>query len=135
MIFHSLSVLKRYVEKASSKALTEVGKEVEKTLKETIQNEVYNSYSPTTYVRTNKLIDNIVIERNGNNVQVVLKNGGWYSVITGEPFYALWGLESGSTWGRGSTNVVDAVNEKCSSLIPQTYYKAMRGNGIPIVRG
>lgn len=69
-------------------------------------------------------------------------NGSWYSVITGNHFYAPYGLEGGYTWGEGhtprnpvykpATTLEETSKEKIEQEAPSEYKKYMRSKGFKV---
>lgn len=132
--FKSLNDLMRYVNKATSDSMPEVGKELEEVFKEAIDKEVYKAYSPEIYERTGQLKDMVETTRIGNeNVEVsITHTGDHISYIKGTRFYVPYGLEGGHTWGRGATNIEGEAMDIAKDKIPEKYKSEMRNKGIPI---
>lgn len=73
------------------------------------------------------------VSASSSMMEVELKdNGGWFSVITGEHFFSIDGLEGGTTWGRGKSSIMNNWNDWCSSNLDRIYLASMRGQGVPI---
>lgn len=134
MEFSSLEELVNYVERMNTIAMYGVGEEMKNIMKEETQKQVYDAYSPEQYVRTKDLMNSIDVVAKGNDfVETEFQdNGEWYSVKDGQPFHAIKGLESGSTWGRGSTNLMDVSENRIEAEIPREYKQIMNGLGVPM---
>jgi hypothetical protein len=89
------------------------------------------------YSRTGDLLNTpqiIQADSSGMTTEFV-DNGGWYSLVgrtAGQHFFALEGLEAGTSWGRGATNIYSFSAVKCYSNIPDKYKKCLISFGIPI---
>ena len=138
MEFNSLDELVAYVKKCQEKAMLEMGEEMVDIFNEEIADQVYNAYSPSVYERHDWLRDSAEIEGSGADFITTGLNmyaGSWTSLYgnnAGEYFYPMYGLESGTTWGRGSTNIMESVFDKCQDKIPKVYKQAMSRMGVPI---
>lgn len=136
--FGSLDEMVAYIKKCQEEALLEVGKEMVDIFNEEIETQVYDDYSPSVYKRNNWLRDSAEIEENSKDFIVAGLNmyaGGWTSLYgsnKGQYFYPMYGLESGSTWGRGGTNIMSTVEQRCESEVPKVFKKAMSSMGVPI---
>lgn len=135
MVFDSMGELKAYVlgvmddcAKLSAERMLEI-------MEQEIE-DAYNSYSPNIYVRTGDLKNTPQImsaNRTGMHTEFV-DNGGWYSLVgktAGQHFFALEGLEGGTTWGRDATHIHPFATVKCYSEIPNFYKECMNKFGIP----
>lgn len=142
MKFSSLEEMISYIEKAQSSVIMDLGEDMKDIMKEEIQKQVYNSYSPKDYGRTGQLLDSPQIKYVNNNYICVefMMMGDWKSNAYGmssyrgggSPFFPMYGLESGSTWSRDETDIVEESFEKIKDEIPKCYKQAMSRMGIPI---
>lgn len=149
MIFNSLNELKEYVEKAHKSVVKDLGEKKKEILQKEVKEQVQSAYSPVLYDRTNQILDNVVYEINGNTVKLILKQGSWTSVITGESVYALAVLEEGWSWGsntgiykessnhimrerRPQTHIVEKTISEVKKELPKCYKEAMRKRGVPV---
>lgn len=136
MVFDSLSELKAYVERAMESSAKKSADEMLEIMREEIL-DAYGSYSPKVYERTGDLENTpqiIVADKNGMTTEFI-DNGGWYSLVgrtAGQPFFALEGLEAGTSWGRGATNIYELSKTRCYAMIPDYYIRCMKALGIPI---
>jgi hypothetical protein len=136
MIFDSLAELESYVRGVMDKCAGICAEEMLEIMREEIEN-AYNSYSPSMYSRTGDLLNTpqiIQADSSGMTTEFV-DNGGWYSLVgrtAGQHFFALEGLEAGTSWGRGATNIYSFSAVKCYSNIPDKYKKCLISFGIPI---
>lgn len=133
----ALNSILNKIENSSARALQQSGEYVEQEFSEMIQKQVYGSYSPRVYSRTGALGESPrMVSLSKHHATIIFRDlGNWSSVITGEPFFALLGLESGSTWGRNATNIGQEISsDRFKRGIGDEYYEAMLAQGIPIVR-
>lgn len=136
MVFDSLSDLKKYVENAMEISAKKSADEMLEIMREEIR-DAYGSYSPSVYDRTGELENTpqlISADNHGMEVEFA-DNGGWYSLVgrtAGQHFFALVGLESGTSWGRGATNIYEGSKQRCYAMIPDYYIRCMKALGIPI---
>jgi len=135
--FKSLNDLMRYVNKATSDSMPEVGKELEEIMKEEIQTQVYDAYDPSTYERTKQLLNSVETTNVSNNsVEVSWRDNGDWTSYAGKHMYVIHGLEMGKTYGRGgyrpSTDLVGESTRRAKNEISDKYKSEMRNRGIPI---
>lgn len=136
MVFDSLSELKAYVERAMESSAKKSADEMLEIMREEIL-DAYGSYNPKVYERTGDLENTpqiIVADKSGMTTEF-MDNGGWYSLVgqtAGQPFFALEGLEAGTSWGRGATNIYETSKTRCYAMIPDYYIRCMKALGIPI---
>lgn len=143
MVFNSLDDLVNYVESKHSEVMQAVGNEMVQIAKEEIMNQLYLCYVPQDYTRTRAMMDSPKINYfdNHNVIMEFINVGDWkshgYGMSTykgnGSPFFALEGLEAGTTWGRGNTNIVEGSFNRIVSEIPKVYKDELKSMGIPIV--
>lgn len=137
MVFNSMEELRNYVLSTMDNCAKLCADDMIEIMKQEIEN-AYNSYSPNMYVRTYDLLNTpqiIKADREGMTTEFV-DNGGWYSMVgatKGQHFFALEGLENGSSWNREETNIHPFSVVKCYSEIPQRYKTYMVSFGIPII--
>lgn len=135
MVFDSMSELRNYVLNVMDDCATICAEEMLEIMRREID-EVYNSYSPSMYVRTGDLKNTpqiISANRNGMHTEFV-DNGGWYSLVgktAGQHFFAMYGLEGGHTWGREGTSIHPNSVVNCYAQIPNKYKEVMNAFGIP----
>ena len=135
--FKSLNDLMRYVDKATSDSMPEVGKELEEIMKEEIQTQVYDAYDPSTYERTKQLLNSVETTNvDDNSVEVSSRDNGDWTSYAGKHMYVIHGLEMGKTYGRGgyrpSTDLVGESTRRASNEIPDKYRQIMKSKGVPI---
>lgn len=133
MIFDSIADLRKYVEGVMDDCAQMCAQEMLEIMREEIQN-AYFEYTPKKYFRTGQLLNTpqiILADSSGMTTEFV-DNGDWFSVYTGEHFFALEGLEGGTTWGRGATTIHPTSVARCQAQIPDYYARCMRAFGIPI---
>ena len=135
--FKSLKDAMKYIEKATSDSMQEVGRELEEIMKEEIQTQVYDAYDPSTYERTKQLLNSVETTNVGDNsVEVSWRDNGDWTSYSGKHMYVIHGLEMGKTYGRGgyrpSTNLVEESYKRAEDEIPNKYKIEMKKRGIPI---
>lgn len=142
MKFSSLEEMIAYIEKAQSQATKKMGDEMVDIMKDEVQKQVYNSYSPNDYNRTMQLLNSPQITNVSKNYvsAAFLMMGDWksqgYGMSSysggGSPFFPMYGLEYGGVWGRGTTSIMDESIDRMENEIPLCYRDAMNSMGIPI---
>ena len=135
--FKSLKDAMKYIEKATSDSMQELGRELEEIMKEEIQNQVYDAYNPSTYDRTKQLLNSVETTNvSDNSVEVSWRDNGDWTSYAGKHMYVIHGLEMGKTYGRGgyrpSTNLVEESYKRAEDEIPNKYKIEMKKRGIPI---
>ena len=135
--FKNLNDLMKYVKKATSDSMPELGKELEDIMKEEIQTQVYDAYDPSEYERTMQLLNSVETTNVENNsVEVSWRDNGDWTSYAGKHMYVIHGLEMGKTYGRGgyrpSTNLVEESYRRAENEIPKKYKTEMKKRGIPI---
>ena len=132
--FTNLKDVMRYIEKATSDSMEELGEELEDAFKEAIDKEVYEAYDPKIYERTKQLKDMVEItDIDKDKVQVsITHTGDHISYVKGTRFYVPYGLEGGHTWGRGATDIEGEAIDIAKDRIPKKYKKLMRAKGIKV---
>ena len=135
--FKSLKDAMKYIEKATSDSMQEVGRELEEIMKEEIQTQVYDAYDPSTYDRTKQLLNSVETTNvSDNSVEVSWRDNGDWTSYSGKHMYVIHGLEMGKTYGRGgyrpSTNLVEESYKRAEDEIPNKYKIEMKKRGIPI---
>lgn len=124
------------IDDASSRAVEQTGDFVEFEIKDIIQEEVYQKYTPKEYDRTGSLGESpkLMYLSDDRFIVMIRDMGNWESV-KGKPFYAPYGLECGYTWGRPESNIMrQIVSPSFHNEIAGEYEDAMRSQGIPIKR-
>ena len=135
--FKSLKDAMKYIEKATSDSMQEVGRELEEIMKEEIQTQVYDAYNPSTYDRTKQLLNSVETTNvSDNSVEVSWRDNGDWTSYAGKHMYVIHGLEMGKTYGKGgyrpSTNLVEESYRRAENEIPKKYKAEMKKRGIPI---
>ena len=135
--FKSLKDAMKYIEKATSDSMQELGRELEEIMKEEIQNQVYDAYNPSTYDRTKQLLNSVETTNvSDNSVEVSWRDNGDWTSYAGKHMYVIHGLEMGKTYGKGgyrpSTNLVEESYRRAENEIPKKYKTEMKKRGIPI---
>ena len=132
--FKSLKDAMKYIERATSSSMPELGRELEDVFKEAIDKEVYEAYDPKIYERTMELKNMVEItELKDDKVEVsITHTGGHISYIKGTRFYVPYGLEGGYTWGRGATDIEGEAINMANDRIPDKYKEIMKSKGIKI---
>lgn len=135
--FKSLKDAMKYIEKATSDSMQEVGRELEEIMKEEIQTQVYDAYDPSTYERTKQLLNSVETTNiRDNSVEVSWRDNGDWTSYAGKHMYVIHGLEMGKTYGKGgyrpSTNLVEESYRRAENEIPKKYKAEMKKRGIPI---
>ena len=135
--FKSLKDAMKYIEKATSDSMQELGRELEEIMKEEIQTQVYDAYNPSTYDRTKQLLNSVETTNvSDNSVEVSWRDNGDWTSYAGKHMYVIHGLEMGKTYGKGgyrpSTNLVEESYRRAENEIPKKYKAEMKKRGIPI---
>ena len=135
--FKSLKDAMKYIEKATSDSMQEVGRELEEIMKEEIQTQVYDAYNPSTYDRTKQLLNSVETTNvSDNSVEVSWRDNGDWTSYAGKHMYVIHGLEMGKTYGKGgyrpSTNLVEESYRRAENEIPKKDKTEMKKRGIPI---
>ena len=135
--FKNLNDLMKYVKKATSDSMPELGKELEEIMKEEIQTQVYDAYDPSEYERTMQLLNSVETTNvSDNSVEVSWRDNGDWTSYAGKHMYVIHGLEMGKTYGKGgyrpSTNLVEESYRRAENEIPKKYKTEMKKRGIPI---
>ena len=135
--FKSLKDAMKYIEKATSDSMQELGRELEEIMKEEIQTQVYDAYNPSTYDRTKQLLNSVETTNvSDNSVEVSWRDNGDWTSYAGKHMYVIHGLEMGKTYGKGgyrpSTNLVEESYRRAENEIPKKYQAEMKKRGIPI---
>ena len=135
--FKSLKDAMKYIEKATSDSMQELGRELEEIMKEEIQTQVYDAYNPSTYDRTKQLLNSVETTNvSDNSVEVSWRDNGDWTSYAGKHMYVIHGLEMGKTYGKGgyrpSTNLVEESYRRTENEIPKKYKTEMKKRGIPI---
>ncbi len=135
--FKSLKDAMKYIEKATSDSMQELGRELEEIMKEEIQTQVYDAYNPSTYDRTKQLLNSVETTNvSDNSVEVSWRDNGDWTSYAGKHMYVIHGLEMGKTYGKGgyrpSTNLVEESYRRAENEIPKKYKTEMKKRGIPI---
>lgn len=137
--FKDLKSLYKYVEKDISYSLGIIAEKVRQLLREYIEKELYQSYTPTDYQRTRDFINSLDIkevkkvgdfysveiffntglihsnevENSGWNQHMdVYGNSNWYGASIPEwmPYFIEWGTHN-SLWDRDGLHSMDAINK------------------------
>ena len=142
--FKSLNDALKYIEEAKADGMKELGECVEEIMKEEIEEQVYNAYSPKHYERTDQLFNSVGITNiTDDRVEVSWQdNGDWYSIIkrnrNEEPdhMYVIHGHEMGKVWGRMNkpTTLVETSTERARKETPDELIKFLRSKGIKATR-
>lgn len=136
MEFGSISEMESYAKSLMNISAMICAEEMIEIMKEQIQ-DAYNSYQPSIYVRTGELLETPqIVSASSDGMETEFEdNGNWFSLVgktAGQHFFALEGLEGGSTWGRGATQIYDFSVSQCQSKIPDLYIEHLRRMGVPI---
>ena len=134
MTFNSVEEAEAYIKKQLQGACEYVADEMVDIAKRETQAQTQRGKGEPFYVNTGNVINCIDATKvDLKEVEITWQdNGGWYSVITGEPFYAPWALEYGTVWYQSSTNFVDSSFDRIQSTIPPLLASYLRARGIPI---
>lgn len=129
-----LNNLLKKIDNASERALQQAGEYVEQEFKEIIQVQVYEAYSPKMYERTGAMGETPrITSLESNFIRVEFRDLGNWESVKGQPFFAMEGLEEGTTWGREETHIMEEVrSSQFQKGIGEEYKDAMITQGIPI---
>ena len=131
MIFGSIDEVTAYVKSAIASSMGEVAEEMVRIAQQETASQTGNG---TWYSNTGQIISCIqptMISSNGAEITWT-DSGGWFSVFTGEHFYAPAGREHGTTWGVSASNFVDVSFGQIEDEIPNLFVALLRSKGIPI---
>lgn len=140
MTFGSLDECVAYIKKQMDKTSGSLAKDSKNEAEKIIGGELKGySYSESIFPYpfqgstgdTKKTPTIISTGQNGFVVELV-DNGSWYSVLTGEHYFSILALESGTTWNRGKTNIMDKWRTWNSSVVPNKYKSYMNSFGVPV---
>lgn len=142
--FKSLGEVINYIKKSQTQAIKEIGQELENTVRETTQKNLYDAYSPTSYnPRTYDMLNMIrTTEISSDSVTVAIEDTGGHTSWS-EPhphvFVAPILEEGGHTFHRNGerkppTRIIEDSVEKAKDTAPETYIKAMAKKGIKVNR-
>lgn len=137
MKFGSLEEMISYIEKQHFKINQELGEEMVQVMKEEVQMQVYACYKPESYSRTRQLMDSPQLQYWDNKiVKVSFMNLGDWTSYSGKPFFPIYGLDAGMTYGSGGyrpqTALVEGSFNRIVSEIPKCYKSIALSCGIPI---
>ena len=129
MVFSSVEECIAYIENAIEECMAPLSEEIKRVMDEVTyaqvrgwSGDIFNSVQPNC---------------GGNFAEASFEdNGGWTSLAgetkgqkVGNPIKF---LEAGTTWNRGTTNIMDVALGRCENEIPQRFLGLMRSFGIPI---
>lgn len=141
--FNSIGEALAYIKKQKAEALEEIGRESEKILKEKTNRNLYGSYKPEVYKRTNDMLRMIqILRHNSKEVVVGFKDsGGHTSWKDPNPhvFVAPILEGGGYTWetngGRKSpTNIIRDSKEEIRDKAPEIVVRVLNSKGIKAYR-
>lgn len=126
MTFNSLEEMISYIENTQSSIMPDLADEI----KNVIDREVHNQVTGWS----GQIFDSVVPYSTSNTAEAGFEDtGDWTSLVTGESVgNPIKFLESGSTWNRGQSFIMDASEAEAESVIPREYLQLMRSKGIPI---
>lgn len=136
MTFNSIDEMRKYVLSIMNDCAYLTSERMLEIMKQQIE-DAYNSYSPSMYVRTGDLLNTPQrISANSRGIKTAfVDNGGWYSLVgqtKGHHFFALEGLEAGTSWGRDATDIYQNSVDICHIEIGDFYVDCMKKFGVPI---
>lgn len=136
--FKSVAEVKAYIQKQHKLCLREIGRKGESTMKEVTHKNLYNQYSPDTYVRTREMASQIRMTNCDNNsVEIEIGQGG-HTSWDGRGVYVAPILEEGGhTYERGGsrkapTNIIQDTMKEMEDVAPRTYIGVMASKGIKV---
>lgn len=131
MIFSSLDEVIAYVENAIASSTSEMADRMVEIAQQETRRQTQNG---TWYQNTGAIVSCIQPTTVSSDTAEITwtDSGGWYSVYTGEHFYAPYGREMGTSWGVSASNFVDASFSQIEQEIPNLFVSLMRAKGIPI---
>lgn len=126
MTFNSLEDMINYIEKAQSSIMPDLADEIKTIIDKEVRNQVTGW--------SGQIFDSVVSHSTNNTAEAVFEDtGNWTSLITGESVgNPIRFLESGSTWNREQSFIMDASEAEAEEVIPREYLQLMRSKGIPI---
>ena len=142
--FKSIDALVSYIENSChANVVEQIGDEGVDEVKQIVQEEVYDAYTPVEYKRYDEVFNSVrVTEIDNNHVTIELEDNGHWTSVKGKHMYAVAGLEMGKTWGEGSTpdnpvyrpqtNIEERSYEKMNEEAPNIYRKVMKKRGFKV---
>ena len=93
--FKSIDALVSYIENSCHPdALEKIGDEGVDEVKQIVQEEVYDAYTPVEYKRYDEVFNSVrVTEIDNNHVTIELEDNGHWTSVKGRHMYAVAGLE------------------------------------------
>lgn len=126
MTFNSLEDMISYIEKAQSSVMPDLADEIKDVIDKEVRNQVKGW--------SGQIFDSVVSHSTSNTAEAGFEDtGNWTSLVTGDDVgNPIRFLESGSTWNREQSFIMDASEGEVENVIPREYLKLMRGKGVPI---
>lgn len=126
MIFDSVESCIAYIENAIQSCMKDISVEIKKIMDDTTRQQVRGW--------SGQIFSSVIENSGGMSAEAGFEDtGNWYSLITGSSVgNPIKFLEAGTTWNRGSTNIMDVALGRAEDEIPQKFLQLMRGMGIPI---
>ena len=126
MVFNSIEECIAYIESAIESCMKPLSDEIKKIMDEESYRQIrgWGGY----------LHRSVRSSSGGMSAEAYFSNeGNWYSLITGEKQEnAIKFTESGSTWGRPASNIMEKALGTAEKQIPQKFLQLMRAKGVPI---
>ena len=126
MTFNSLEEMISYIEKSQASIMPDLANEIKDVIDKEVRNQVEGW--------SGQIFDSVVSHSTSNTAEAGFEDtGDWTSLITGESVgNPIKFLESGSTFGREPSFIMDASEGEAEKVIPREYLRLMRSKGIPI---
>ena len=126
MVFNSIEDCIAYIESAIQDCMRPLSEEIKIIMEETTREQVRGW--------SNQIFSSVMSTSGGMSASASFEDtGNWYSLITGESVgNPIKFLEAGTTWNRGTSNIMDVALGRCQAEIPQKFLALMRAKGIPI---
>lgn len=140
MDINSSEELERVIKELVHQSFPMVANEMIDVMLDEIKNQIYDDHEPKYYQpRTGQLQDSPqIVDISYDTIEVEYQdNGGWSSVITGEPFFPLEGFEVGSVWAPHGkfykTNLMEEALRRCEEVATKKIKEYLRSQGIDVL--
>lgn len=126
MTFNSIEECINYIEKCISKCMRDISIEIKQIMDDTTRQQVRGW--------SGQIFSSVVSDSGSDFASAEFQDTGkWYSLITGESVgNPIKFLETGTTWNRSPSNIMDVALERCENEIPRLFLQLMQDMGIPI---
>lgn len=126
MEFSNFQDAMNYIESSIANTMPEIAKEIKIIMDDTTIDQVTGW--------SGDIFSSVLIEANNNTAIASFEDtGDWTSLVTNEKVgNPIKFLESGTTWNRGASDIMDTSFELSQEIIPQKLKEYLISLGIPI---